>query len=212
MPDRPVVIVSNRGPVSFRAGDGDLEARRGAGGLVTGLGSLADSGATWIAAALTGGDREAAERGALDAAGFRVRLLAFDRETYAKSYDVVSNATLWFVHHHLFDLARRPRFDARWQDAWEAYRVVNARFAEAVAMARGDLQAGVVERNLGIAGQARQRPAQHLDGGALADDRMRRAEDRGHAAFRDLLVDAELADDAARGRIDDLGREGGQWS
>ena len=57
-----MVIVSNRGPVSFRAGDGDLEARRGAGGLVTGLGSLADSGATWIAAALTGGDREAAER------------------------------------------------------------------------------------------------------------------------------------------------------
>ena len=57
-----------------------------------------------------------------------MRLLAFDRETYAKSYDVVSNATLWFVHHHLFDLARRPRFDARWQDAWEAYRMVNARF------------------------------------------------------------------------------------
>ena len=28
------------------------------------------------------------------------------------AYDVVSNATLWFVHHHLFDLARRPRFDA----------------------------------------------------------------------------------------------------
>jgi trehalose 6-phosphate synthase len=145
VPDRPVVIVSNRGPVSFRAGDGDLEARRGAGGLVTGLGSLADSGATWIAAALTDGDREASERGALDAAGFRVRLLAFERETYAMSYDVVSNATLWFVHHHLFDLARRPRFDARWQEAWGAYRAVNARFAEAVAEEAPDDAAVLVQ-------------------------------------------------------------------
>ena len=28
------------------------------------------------------------------------------------AYNVVSNATLWFCHHHLFDSARRPRTDA----------------------------------------------------------------------------------------------------
>ena len=36
--DRPVVIVSNRGPVSFQRDDDRLVARRGAGGLVTGSG------------------------------------------------------------------------------------------------------------------------------------------------------------------------------
>ena len=44
-----------------------------------------------------------------------------------------STATLWFVHHHLFDLARRPRFDRRWREAWDAYRAVNFAFAEVVA-------------------------------------------------------------------------------
>ena len=42
------------------------------------------------------------------------------------AYDVVSNATLWFCHHHLFDLPRRPRFDRQWAEAWDAYRGLNA--------------------------------------------------------------------------------------
>ena len=48
------------------------------------------------------------------------------------AYDVVSNATLWFLHHGLFDLSRRPRLDRRWTEAWDAYRDVNHAFARAV--------------------------------------------------------------------------------
>ncbi len=55
-----------------------------------------------------------------------------DPEQYRMAYDVVCNATLWFVHHHLFDLARRPRFDTRWRAAWDAYRAMNLAFAEVV--------------------------------------------------------------------------------
>jgi trehalose 6-phosphate synthase len=131
--DRPVVIVANRGPVSFSEQDGQLVARRGAGGLVSGLASLRGQGATWIAAAVSDGDRLAAAEGAIDAEGFRVRTLAIDPARYAMAYDVVSNATLWFVHHHLFDLTRRPRFDRSWIEAWDAYRAVNHEFADAVA-------------------------------------------------------------------------------
>jgi trehalose 6-phosphate synthase len=131
--DRPVVIVANRGPVSFREQNGELVASRGAGGLVTGLASLRGEGATWIAAAVSDGDRLAAVRGAIDAEGFRVRTLAIEPSRYSMAYDVVSNATLWFVHHHLFELARRPRFDRAWIDAWHAYRAVNDAFADAVA-------------------------------------------------------------------------------
>lgn len=132
---RPIVIVSNRGPVTFACDDaGRLTSRRGAGGLVSGIGPLLSaSGATWVAAAMTAGDREAAARGVVDADGFRVRLLALDPATYRLAYDVVCNSVLWFVHHGLWDLSREPVFDDSWPAAWAAYRVVNHAFADAVA-------------------------------------------------------------------------------
>ncbi len=45
---------------------------------------------------------------------------------------MVANATLWFLHHDLYDLTRRPRLDRRWHEAWDAYRDVNRTFARAV--------------------------------------------------------------------------------
>ncbi len=133
--DRPVVLVSNRGPVTFlRDGDGTLTSRRGAGGLVSGIGPLlAGTTATWLAAAISDGDREAAAQGVVEADGFRVHLLALDPEVYRLAYDVVSNEVLWFAHHGLWDLTRAPSFDHSWADAWAAYRTVNRAFADAVA-------------------------------------------------------------------------------
>jgi len=138
--ERPVVIASNRGPLSFRraggedAGAGGLVAKRGAGGLVSGLGPLvAGTEATWVAAAMTDGDREAAALGVVDAEDYRVRLLDIDAETYRLAYDVVSNQALWFVHHGLYDLPREPSFGREFRDAWAAYRQVNAAFADAIA-------------------------------------------------------------------------------
>ncbi len=135
MAERPVVIVSNRGPLSFRVGDdGELVAKRGAGGLVSGLAPLVTgTSAVWIAAAISDADRRAAEQGVVDAEGMRVRLLALDPDAYRAAYDVVCNATLWFLHHGLYDLARRPRFDSRFRAAWDSYRQVNAAFADVVA-------------------------------------------------------------------------------
>lgn len=129
------MIASNRGPVSFRRDEsGELVARRGAGGLVSGLGPLvAGTDATWVAAAMTDGDRAAARRGVVDAEGFRAQLIDVDAETYRLAYDVVSNQALWFVHHGLYDLAFEPAFDRGFADAWQAYRDVNAAFADAVA-------------------------------------------------------------------------------
>lgn len=134
-PDRPLVIVSNRGPVSFQIGeDGAPEARRGAGGLVSGLAPIiAGTDTIWLAAAMSDGDRLVAREGVVDREGFRVRLLDLDPAEFAMAYDVIGNATLWFVHHHLYDLARRPRFDQHWRRAWDAYRSVNHAFADAVA-------------------------------------------------------------------------------
>nr|MBO2502509.1 trehalose-6-phosphate synthase [Thermoanaerobacterales bacterium] len=145
--DRPVVVVSNRGPLTFRPGEGgELVARRGAGGLVSGLGPLvAGTDALWVAAAMTDGDRAAARSGVVEAEGFRVRLLDVDPETYRLHYDVVSNQYLWFVHHGLYDLAREPAFGPEAATAWEAYRTVNAAFADAVAEAAPEGAAVLVQ-------------------------------------------------------------------
>jgi trehalose 6-phosphate synthase len=133
--DRPLVLVSNRGPVSFAVdGAGELVARRGAGGLVSGIGPLmVGTDAVWLAAAMSDADRQAATGGVIEAEGFRVRALAVDPDDYRAFYDVVSNATLWFAYHGLFDRSARPRFDRHWWAAWNAYRQVNEAFAEATA-------------------------------------------------------------------------------
>jgi trehalose 6-phosphate synthase len=135
MADAPIVLVSNRGPVSFAFDEaGDVVARKGSGGLVSGLGSLGERGdVTWVAAAFSDGDRKVAAGGEAEAIGFRLHLLDFPTETWHDHYDVVSNETLWFLHHGLFDPARTPSFDDRWRSAWESHRRVNEEFAETVA-------------------------------------------------------------------------------
>ncbi|HEX3947343.1 MAG TPA: trehalose-6-phosphate synthase [Acidimicrobiales bacterium] len=130
-----VVVVSNRGPLSFRIdGDGRPVAAGVAGGLAGTLHPLlAGTGSTWVAASMSDADRLAAEQGLMAEDGLRIAVVAPEPEVYRMAYDVVSNATLWFCHHHLFDLPRRPRFDRHWLEAWEGYRAFNRLFADAVA-------------------------------------------------------------------------------
>ncbi|HEX2575517.1 MAG TPA: trehalose-6-phosphate synthase [Aquihabitans sp.] len=134
--DRPLVIVSNRGPVTFRLDDdGVPRARRGAGGLVSGVAPLVRGTDTlWVAAAMADGDRVVAAGGATTAEGFRVRLLAFDDDTWRAHYDAVCNEALWFAHHGLFDPVYEPSWPAGWVEGpWAAHRRVNAAFADALA-------------------------------------------------------------------------------
>jgi trehalose 6-phosphate synthase len=130
-----LVIVSNRGPLSFtRNAAGELVTTRGGGGLVSSLGpAVAGTGASWVAGAISEADREAAASGIVEAEGFRLRSLVIDPDDYRQFYDVVANATLWFLHHDLFDLPRRPRFDRHWRRAWDTFCAVNEAFGQAVA-------------------------------------------------------------------------------
>lgn len=128
------MIVSNRGPLAYRYdADGRLVARRGGGGLVSGLAPLvAGTDTRWFASALSDADRDAGTSGEDRAEGLHVRLLAHDPATLRLAYDQVGNAVLWFLHHGLFDLARQPRFDRHFRKAWAAYRTYNQTFARAV--------------------------------------------------------------------------------
>jgi len=127
--------LSNRGPVSFDWDDeGNLEAKRGSGGMFAALGpGVAEHDALWVAAALSDADREATAGGEVLAEGYRLRTLTIDPGQFRQFYDVIANQTLWFLHHGLWDLPRRPRFDRRWWEAWEAFVAVNRKFAEVAA-------------------------------------------------------------------------------
>jgi len=133
------IVVSNRGPYRFvEAADGTLTVKPSPGGLASSLRPLltsgpAGEGATWIAAALDEGDRAAARTGAARAPGVELALLDIDPALYRMFNDVVANQTLWFLHHGLFDLPRRPRFDVRFREAWAAFETVSRAFADTAA-------------------------------------------------------------------------------
>lgn len=131
-----LVVVSNRGPISFECDErGGLVAGSPSGGLAATLGGGVRDGKTlWIAAAMTEGDRVAADTGAdLNAEGYRLRLVSIDPDVFDAAYNVVANQTLWFWHHHMFDLTRQPVVGADTRDAWEAFRAYNEAMADATA-------------------------------------------------------------------------------
>ena len=137
---RKLIVVSNRGPVSYgRAADGMPTTKRGGGGLVTALRGLVQfHDVTWIASAITEQDREVAgellDETVRDGSPYRLRLVAHDRQAYDWYYNVVSNPMLWFVQHSLWELPYAPRIDAAFHRAWaEGYVAVNESFAVAVA-------------------------------------------------------------------------------
>ena len=140
---RKLIIVSNRGPVTFaRDESGERVARRGGGGLVTALRSLVTHhDVTWIASAMSQEDRAlveeagggAVEETARDGSPFRLRLVAHDEIAYDWFYNVVSNPMLWFLQHYLWELAYTPSIDVALRSAWdEGYAQVNESFADAV--------------------------------------------------------------------------------
>jgi trehalose 6-phosphate synthase len=94
---------------------------------------MTGSGATWVASAMGEADRAAVAAGLMYDDGLRIELVEPEPDIYNMAYNVVSNAMLWFCHHHLFDAARRPRVDRRWMEAWDAYREFNVLFAQRVA-------------------------------------------------------------------------------
>jgi trehalose 6-phosphate synthase len=141
-PGRLLIVASNRGPVSYsHAADGSLSAKRGGGGMVSGLTSglgavAADGGALWLCAALSEADREAArwaERAPAEPGEVPVRMLDIPPGVFDAAYNGVANSVLWFVHHLLFDTPVQPRFDARFRSDWGAYIAYNEAFATALA-------------------------------------------------------------------------------
>jgi trehalose 6-phosphate synthase len=133
-----LLVAANRGPVSYvRDRDGSLVARRGGGGMVSGLVSaLAGTDAVWVCAALSDDDREASRqtaRGVItDGVPVGVRMLDIDETVFQHAYNDIANSTLWFLNHLLYSTPTQPVFDAAWRQQWAGYVAYNEAFAAAL--------------------------------------------------------------------------------
>jgi trehalose 6-phosphate synthase len=119
---RPIVIAANRLPVMRTDDDGDWTPSPG--GLVRALyPMLRDTGGTWVG--WTGNPDDDAEPFTVE--GVDLRPVPISAEEVNLYYEGFSNDALWPLYH---DALRESTYDS---DQWDAYQVVNARFATALA-------------------------------------------------------------------------------
>src|SRR6266404_6208775 len=140
-----LIIATNRGPVEhYLTQDKTLKQRRGAGGMVTALIGAANSmEVTWVAMAMTEGDRIASKEAQQHGNGLlqppqqghkmQLRYVAIPKTAYRKHYEQICNTLLWFLQHYLYDATGDSTFARKIQDAWEnGYCVANQAIADAV--------------------------------------------------------------------------------
>jgi trehalose 6-phosphate synthase len=138
---RTLILCSNRGPVEFSMlENGEWDAVRGAGGLVTAMSAASKFATpTWIAAAMGEGDRARAAA-AGDAridyetpdANYHLRFVVPPADDYHQYYNVIANPLLWFLQHSMWDAPRTPSITPEIWEAWGAYERVNQLFADAI--------------------------------------------------------------------------------
>ena len=140
--ERRLVIASNRGPVEYvLTPDGSFRGHRTGGGLPVALSSVARFvPLTWIASAVSEGDRRLAEEAAgpirapLPDQEIYLRFVVVPRSVYHRFYSVFSNPLLWFIQHYMWNTPRTPSIGRPVYEAWEqGYVRVNQAFAQAVA-------------------------------------------------------------------------------
>jgi trehalose 6-phosphate synthase len=132
---RPVIIVSNRGPVSVcRNEDGTLDIQRNAGGLVTALAGLVmNTNLLWLSRAATEDESEIGGQviSMSDETSIQVEFVTPTANAYDGYYNVISNPLLWFLQHSMWNVPVAPVIDRATWKAWnEGYVVVNRLFAD----------------------------------------------------------------------------------
>ena len=139
---RPLILASNRGPVEHQmTPEGRAEPRRGSGGIVTALNTLAQTAPfTWVSSAMGEGDRVISNNGAgpalnspLPGHKVKLRYVVTPRRVYHKYFNVFCNPLLWFLQHYMWNPPYNPNVDASVHDAWKnGYIPVNQAFARTV--------------------------------------------------------------------------------
>ena len=121
-----LVVVSNRLPLRLESGEDGACWIPSAGGLVTALTPvLRRRGGVWIGWAGDADDLDVPD----SYEGISLRSVPISPDEYDDFYVGFANRTLWPLYH---DAVRAPAFERRW---WQAYVLVNRRYAGAAAAA-----------------------------------------------------------------------------
>ncbi len=126
-----LLLVSNRLPVTVRLERGELTVARSSGGLATALRRPhEDAGGPWVGWPGDVSRMNEEQRAELDARLAKLHCVPvyLSPTELRQYYDGFSNTVLWPLFHYLLD-----RIPPHSQE-WEAYRAVNERFADAVAL------------------------------------------------------------------------------
>jgi trehalose-6-phosphate synthase len=155
LPDRQLVVVSNREPYSHVHEGEHLVSVRNAGGLTVALDAVMQAlGGVWVAHGSGDADREAVDAHDRvpcppERPRYTLRRLWLTHEDHNRYYSGFANSALWPLCHVVYV---RPRF--RLAD-WKSYREVNRRFARAVLEEVGDQPALVFLQDYHLALAAR---------------------------------------------------------
>jgi trehalose 6-phosphate synthase len=139
-----LIVATNRGPVEFYTNkDNVIKHRRGAGGLVTALSSVGNNtDVTWVAMAMTEGDRLAIQtlqdrQGLLPSPlpdqHMSLHYVTVPKTVYGKHYNIISNQILWFLQHYLYEPKHTDYSTNLLLDNWrEGYCRANQAIADAI--------------------------------------------------------------------------------
>jgi trehalose 6-phosphate synthase len=139
--DHAIFVVSNREPLSHVRDGKEIRTQQPASGLVTALEPIMLAcGGVWIAHGSGNADRLVGERVGLpvDDPAYTLRRIWLEPEEEKGYYYGFANEGLWPLCHIVHE---RPQFRA---DDWEQYRVVNAKFAQALLREMEGVESPVV--------------------------------------------------------------------
>lgn len=122
------IIVSNRLPVRMQVKDGEVIYKPSEGGLATGLGSVYKGGENvWIGwPGKIVKDEQEKEKVKTDLKKLNLFPVFLTLEEIDNYYEGFSNEILWPICHYV------PSYAKFYYEYWEAYKQVNAKFAEAI--------------------------------------------------------------------------------
>ncbi|MGZ7117544.1 MAG: alpha,alpha-trehalose-phosphate synthase (UDP-forming) [Methanobacterium sp.] len=138
--DKEIIVASNRGPVLFkRDGEGKTELIRGKGGIVGSMiPFLEKTHGTWFSSAIGECDEYMNDKYdskvpiPLNDPKFYLRLIKTEENIYNGFNGKFANPLLWFIHHSMWNPPYSPCADDELHQAWDSYKYVNQKFAEAI--------------------------------------------------------------------------------
>jgi trehalose 6-phosphate synthase len=138
--DKEIIVASNRGPVLFkRDKNGKIDVIRGKGGIVGSMiPFLERTHGTWFSSAIGECDDYVNNKYdfkvpiPLEDPEYYLQFVKTDEDVFNNFNGKFANPLLWFIHHSMWHSPYSPCADEELHDAWESYKFVNSKFAEAI--------------------------------------------------------------------------------